>query len=901
MKKILLLLTLFYGVSPALYSQTTTSEDGVVSFALPVRNSLKFNKYIINPTFSFVREQSTFVSFYNKRQWVQFDNAPQTYLFSYAGRLSETQGIAVGLFQQNYGVFTTFGAVTNFAQNVELDQDSNLTFGLNLGFYKSGLNSGKVITNYQDPSLDNIPSNFLFAANPGINYGTAFLDFGVSLNNLFLYNLKTSQLVQDDPEKSIELHVMHTGYLDSYGFFDKSKFSALVKTELKKEKTVVSGLMMFAIPSGVWAQAGYNTLYGASAGLGLNITPKISVEYNFEKATGNLSNFGSSHEITLAYNFTSKNNYYGDEEEEGALFVPDLSPKSVKPKNTTPYVDAKTRAANAQAKLAADAKAKADALAQAKLAADAKIKADAEAKAKLAAEAKAKADALAQAKLAADAKLKADAEAQAKLAADAKAKADALAQAKLAADAKLKADAEAKAKLAAEAKAKADALAQAKLAADAKLKADAEAQAKLAADAKAKADALAQAKLAADAKLKAEAEAQAKLAADAKAKADALAQAKLAADAKLKADAEAQAKLAAEAQAKADALAQAKLDADAKLKADAEAQAKLAAEAQAKADALAQAKLKAEAEAQAKLEAETKAKLAEEPKDDNAREMKNLTQFIEESKKTQKELLERLDVTVADREKDLNDLKEENDLSDKGIFKEPKPFKSVSAQNSALLSLESEIEELNKMQNSKIATLENLYKERLKKSNKNDSTVQFYLKTIEALKLDQTKAIQKNTNLLSSLDKIKEGIEIEKKRRIKRASFENDQGRYLNDVATLKRIKESTPLSKEIFKPEDFDYGDEQSNMQIVKNVQNVDGGYYLVLAVHSDVAKRDAFLTKVVAAGERNVNFFYDVNTSKYFIYYNKFDTIEEAKQALESSGSKSYNGKMVMVRVEN
>ncbi|UFH36281.1 PorP/SprF family type IX secretion system membrane protein [Flavobacterium acetivorans] len=884
MKKILLLFTLFYGVSSALYSQTTTAEDGVVSFALPVRNSLKFNKFIINPTFSFVREQSTFVSFYNKRQWVQFDNAPQTYLFSYAGRLSETQGIAVGLFQQNYGVFTTFGAVTNFAQNVELDQDSNLTFGLNLGFYKSGFNSGKVITNYPDPSLDNIPSNFLFAANPGINYGTAFLDFGISLNNLFLYNLKTSQLIQDDPEKSIELHLMHTGYLDSYGFFDKSKFSALVKTELKKEKTVVSGLMMFTIPSGVWAQAGYNTLYGASAGLGLNITPKISVEYNFEKATGNLSNFGSSHEITLAYNFTSKNNYYGDEEEEGALFVPDLSPKSVKPKNTTPYVDAKTRAANAQAKLAAEAKAKADALAQAKLAADAKIKADAEAKAKLA-DTKAKADALAQAKLDADAKLKADAAAQAKLAADAKAKADALAQAKLDADAK----------------AKAEALAQAKLAADAKLKAEEDAQAKLAADAKAKVDVLAQAKQAADAKLKAEADAQAKLAAEAKAKADALAQAKLDADAKLKAEADAQAKLAAEAKAKAEALAQAKLAADAKLKAEADAQAKLAAEAKAKADALAQAKLAADAKLKAEAEAEAQAKLAEEPKDDNAREMKNLTQFIEESKKTQQELLERLDVTVADREKDLKDLKEENDLSDKGIFKEPKPFKSVSAQNNALLSLEFEIEELNKMQNSKIASLESLYKERLKKSNKNDPTVQFYLKTIETLKLDQTKAIQKNTNLLSSLEKIKEGIEIEKKRRIKRASFENDQGKYLNDVATLKRIKESTPLSKEIFKPEDFDYGDEQSNMQIVKNVQNVDGGYYLVLAVHSDVAKRDAFLTKVVAAGERNINFFYDVNTSKYFIYDTKFDSIEEAKKALESSGSKPYNGKMVMVRVEN
>ena len=82
MKKLLLFITLFYGLSNLLYSQNA-SEDGVVSFSLPVRNSLKFNRYLINPTFSFVREANPYVSFYNKRQYIQFDDAPNTYLFNY--------------------------------------------------------------------------------------------------------------------------------------------------------------------------------------------------------------------------------------------------------------------------------------------------------------------------------------------------------------------------------------------------------------------------------------------------------------------------------------------------------------------------------------------------------------------------------------------------------------------------------------------------------------------------------------------------------------------------------------------------------------------------------------------------------------------------------------------------
>ena len=125
------------------YSQ---EDDGVVSLSLPVRNSLTFNRFVINPTFSFVREQHKYISIFNKREWVQFDNAPLTYLASYSGRFGENIGAGIGLFQQDYGVLTTFGGTVNFAYNVRMARDSNLTFGLNIGAYKSGLNTGNVLS-----------------------------------------------------------------------------------------------------------------------------------------------------------------------------------------------------------------------------------------------------------------------------------------------------------------------------------------------------------------------------------------------------------------------------------------------------------------------------------------------------------------------------------------------------------------------------------------------------------------------------------------------------------------------------------------------------------------------------------------------------------------------------------
>lgn len=337
----LFLLTLICGFCSGqmVYAQ---EEDGVVSLALPVRNSLTFNRFAINPTFSFVREQNKYISLYNKREWVQFDDAPQTYLVGYTGRFAENIGAGIAFFQQDYGVLTTFGGVLNFAYNARLNQDNNLTFGLNLGFYKSGINSGKVITNFPDPSLNHIPSHLLLTVNPGINYGTELMDFGVSINNLVLYNIQSSELLKDDPRQTLQAHMMYTGYIYSGGFFDESKFSGLVRSEFGTEETTVSGLAMLTVPKGIWAQVGYNTLYGASAGLGLNITKQIAIEYNFEKAVGDLSPFGPSHEVTLAFKFNNTSNYsYSQEDEMSALINSDNKRVLASSK---PRMDADTRA-----------------------------------------------------------------------------------------------------------------------------------------------------------------------------------------------------------------------------------------------------------------------------------------------------------------------------------------------------------------------------------------------------------------------------------------------------------------------------------------------------------------------------------------------------------------------------
>ncbi|OUS00123.1 hypothetical protein A9Q86_11830 [Flavobacteriales bacterium 33_180_T64] len=767
------------------YSQ---EDDGVISLSLPVRNSLTFNRYTINPTFSFVREQTKYISLFNKREWVQFEDAPLTYLVSYSGRFGENIGAGLGVFQQNYGVLTTFGGLLNFAYNARMTRDSNLTFGLNIGAYKSGINTANIITNFDDPSLQNVSENLLLTINPGINYGTVFLDFGVSIHNLVSYNFESSALIEDNPEQSIQAHLMYTGYMNTRGFFDESKFSGLLKSEFKKDETIISAIAMLTIPKGIWAQAGYNTLYGISGGIGINISPQIAIEYNFEKALGDLTNFGSSHDITLAYRFKNRENYdYSRSDEVSGLI------SGNKKKRPTSKIS----------------------------------KATAEANRKLSAERKAQAQAI----LLTEQKAKEDAEAQAKLLAEQKAKEDAEAQAKLLAEQKTIEDAEAQAKLLAEQKAIEDAEAQAKLLAEQKAIEDAEAQAKLLAEQKAKEDA----------------EAQAKLLAEQKAKEDAEAQAKLLAEQKAIEDAEAQAKLLAEQKAKED--------------------------------------------------------LISNPKDELGKSMYALTQQTNESKTTQNELLKKFDEIVEIKDKDLKDLKEENDLSEQGITVGPKPFKSITAENNALEVIKSDLDDVIKTRNEKIEQLKVLYDDKFEADTiTNDDVYLYYQKALKELNSEQLKATDARVTLEIRLEAIRIATEFERRRRIKRAAFDNEDERYLQDRATLKNIKQTTAIRNEPLESKDYDFGEEQSsNIQILKNVENIENGYYLIIAVHSDVDDRNNFVEKIVASGRTDIDFFYDVNTSKYYIYYDKFDSIEAANEGLKLKGNKPYNVKMSLVKIEN
>ena len=664
------------------YSQ---SDNGVVALDIPVRNSLTFNRYVANPTFSFVREQNKYITATSKREMLGIEDGPLTYFFNYSGRIKENIGAGIGVFQQNYGVLTTFGGIINFAYNARIQEDSNFTFGMNIGAYRSGLNSGNVITNIDDPALNNIPSNFLLTVNPGLNYGTGFMDFGISYNNIVTYNFNASALVEENPKQGLQGHIMYTGYIGGYGFFGNSKFSALAESEFQKETTIVSGAIMITIPKGIWAQVSYNTQYGASGGLGVNITPQIAIEYNYEKPFVGLSDFGASHEITLAYRFKN-NNYYDysrDDELAGLLTFEKKERKVSKTQEKTTTDDQDRIATEEQARQVAEE--------------------------------------------------------------------------------------------------------QPRIAAQEQIIVDTEEQARLVA----------------------------------------------------------------------------------------EEEVRIAAE---------------------KL-------LISNPTDNVGKSISALTLETERSNETQIQLIVDLESAVAIKENDLKELKEENDLSEQNIYIAPKPFKSLSEENEAIERLKISLDTIRSDQNKKIAALESLLAERvISFTDPIDETNLYFKNKINILKLEQEKAIRNRDLLVSSLEQISIATDFERKRRIKRATFDNAQDRYTQDRNTLDSLKQNVTLRINQLSLELIDFGRERNNnIQILKNIEQTESGYYLILAIHSTVIKRDKFLVQVISSGNKEVDFFFNVSTSEYYIYSKRFDNINETQRELASKSDEPYNEKLNIIKIEN
>ena len=304
LKKSVLYLMLFLLAAIKVGAQ---EENPFVAYDVPAQNLLKYNRFLINPTFSTVREDKSYINLLHRNQSVQFDDNNQNYFLSYSGRISDKIGLGLSLYTQRMGTLSNFGILANYAYGIKLNDKSNFTFGANLSYYNSGFDQGRASTVEEDPFLAGLQDQNLISFQPGFNLSYGKFDVGVFAENLFDYNIKTSESLTEFKDKTFSGHLQYTHQFENQtGIFEEGRLMPLARVrKIGEEEVTLGGSLILDLPKLGWIQGGYDSFYGAAAGVGFNLNRRISLGYTMEKGlSNNFDNFGLTHEISFAYSFS---------------------------------------------------------------------------------------------------------------------------------------------------------------------------------------------------------------------------------------------------------------------------------------------------------------------------------------------------------------------------------------------------------------------------------------------------------------------------------------------------------------------------------------------------------------------------------------------------------------------
>ncbi|WP_350285617.1 PorP/SprF family type IX secretion system membrane protein [uncultured Croceitalea sp.] len=302
--KICLLILFTIVLMPNLMNgQEETSQYRVKS---PVHNQLFFNRFLINPTYSLVRENKSYLNVLMRNQASSFEDNNQNYYLGFSNKLDKNTALGLGIYGNWSGVVQEFGINANYATAVKLGEKSALAFGANISYLSQGLDRNRIITNENDPLIEDARKENKISIEPGMNLSVGSFDFGVHFRNMVSYNQTTDELLTNFGKQGLNGTVQYTHKFNSVGgIFQNGRLMPLVQVGTNENNEIVyTGSMLMELPKIGWLQTTYDNTYGFSSGIGFNLSKKLSLGYLMEKNTTTTGdNLGWNHELSLGYSF----------------------------------------------------------------------------------------------------------------------------------------------------------------------------------------------------------------------------------------------------------------------------------------------------------------------------------------------------------------------------------------------------------------------------------------------------------------------------------------------------------------------------------------------------------------------------------------------------------------------
>ncbi|MEP3210265.1 MAG: PorP/SprF family type IX secretion system membrane protein [Maribacter sp.] len=269
-------------------------------------NQLYFNRFFINPTFSLVRENKSYLNILHRNQYTSFEDNRQNYFLGFSNKLNDHTALGIGVYSQWSGVVQEFGFNANYATSVRLGRKSKLSFGTNLTYFNEGLDKNRIVVIENDATLSEARKESKIAIQPAITLSLGKFDFGIYAKDLLKYNQTTNEFVTNLTEKSVRASLQYThSFNATRGLFEDARLMPLVQLgKNENNELIYVGSMVLDLPKYGWLQTNFDNEYGMSLGLGFNVSKKLSLGYLLEKdLLQQEADLGWNHEVSLAYTF----------------------------------------------------------------------------------------------------------------------------------------------------------------------------------------------------------------------------------------------------------------------------------------------------------------------------------------------------------------------------------------------------------------------------------------------------------------------------------------------------------------------------------------------------------------------------------------------------------------------
>jgi len=277
----------------------------------PFHNQLFFNRFLINPTFSLVRENKSYLNIMHRNQYAGFEDNIQNYYLGFSNKMNERTALGIGVYGQWEGVVQEFGFNANYATSVRLGEKTKLAFGTNLTYISQGLDRNRIVAPEQDPLLQESSKQNQIAIQPGMALTVGRFDLGLYATNLIRYNQTTNELLTGFSGDNLRASLQYTHYLSATsGFFEGGRIMPMVQAGKDgQDRFAYIGSLLLDLPEYGWLQTTFDPTYGLSMGLGVNLSQRLSMGYLMEKDLSESGgNLGWNHEISLAYSIRDDKN-----------------------------------------------------------------------------------------------------------------------------------------------------------------------------------------------------------------------------------------------------------------------------------------------------------------------------------------------------------------------------------------------------------------------------------------------------------------------------------------------------------------------------------------------------------------------------------------------------------------